>query len=468
MDKINIFGHKDLSTNSAKKTGKACRGIETHKSETDTGIFIRALYETMATVLGVPSYRLELNGPILYAAKPATLAASLRDTAKNQPRISQIRLVNVSIDLLDESVVQALEELFLSRTWNRIVVAYCCGKVSSELAEAILQTRRLELYGETLNMMPAIGRALGENSSTVKCLKFRTRFHQESIAPLAVGLETSKTLKELCFTSQFVDAESVQALARGLSRNQHLTLLSFYSCEFFDEPSTEQLINGLVDHPSLDALELRDNNCFGMAAVASLVRSTKHLQKLDLYHPPHTIHQVQVPRLNVESLAVALEKNQSLTSLTISNSGLHDGSAAWLAMALRNNATLQTLDLTGNLISRKGIQSLAVALPEMMGLRQLYLWNNRFDGVGARAILEGVRSNLVLEEISTFSKFSCSDKIQYYTHLNKSGRRILQNTNSVPLPLWSEILGRVNQQEWGTGEKASVFFHFLREGPVLF
>jgi Ran GTPase-activating protein (RanGAP) involved in mRNA processing and transport len=422
----------------------------------------------MATVLDVPSDRFELNGPTLHAAKPATLAASLRDTAKNQPRISQIRLVNISIDLLDDSVIQALEELFLSRTWNRIVVAYCRGEVSGELAEAMLQTRRLELYGDTLNMMPAIGRALVKNPSTIKCLKFRTRFHRESIAPLAVGLETSTTLKELCFTSKFVDAESVQALARGLSRNQHLTLLSFYSCELFDEPSTEQLINGLVDHSSLDTLELRDNNCFGMAAVASLVRSTKHLKKLDLYHPPHTIHQVQVPRLNIESLAVALDQNQSLSSLTISNNGLHDGSAAWLAMALRKNSTLRTLDLTGNLISNKGVQSLAVALPEMMGLRQLYLRNNPFNGVGARAILEGVQSNLILEEISTFSKFSCSDKIQYYTHLNKSGRRILLNTNSVPLPLWSKILGRVNQQEWGTGEKASVFFTFLREGPVLF
>jgi Ran GTPase-activating protein (RanGAP) involved in mRNA processing and transport len=268
---------------------------------------------------------------------------------------------------------------------------------------------------------------------------------------------------------EFTDPDSVVRLAAGLHENQHLEMLSLYSCEIFDEPSMETLITSLQNHPTLSTLELRNNNCFGMPALSALVRHTKQLQNLALYHPPHTIQHLQVPRLNAESFSIALQENKSLKSLNLTCNGLHAGSALWLAMALRANTTLESINLQGNLIPDRGIQALAEALPEMKGLKKLFLWNNPFSGVGAGAILAGLRSNSALEEITTFSRFRCSDDIQYYTHLNKAGRRVLKDTNGVALPLWPLILGRVNaQRSWETGEKASILYALLREGPAAF
>jgi Ran GTPase-activating protein (RanGAP) involved in mRNA processing and transport len=255
-------------------------------------------------------------------------------------------------------------------------------------------------------------------------------------------------------------------LAAGLKQNQHLELLSLYSCEMFDEPSMESFIQCLENHPTLSTLELRNNNCFGMSALATLVRNTKHLKNLALYHPPHSIHHVQVPRLNAESFSIALQENKSLKSLNLTSNGLHAASCMWLAMALRINTTLESLNLQSNMIPDRGIEFLSEALPEMKGLKKLYLWNNPFSGVGARAILAGLKSNLVLEEITTFSRFRCSEEIQYYTRLNRIGRRVLKDTNGVPISLWPLILARVNEQHWGTSEKASILYTLLREGPA--
>jgi hypothetical protein len=412
---------------------------------------------------------LELDGSLLQAGEAPQVISAFADVESKKKSTTQLRLVNISFDELDSTVAEAIQTLVGSQKWKRIVVAYCRGRLSDSLIQRILCTQRFELYGSSsLNLFPAIGKELESHTSSITCLKLRSRFNQDTMAPLATGIAAAtKTLDEVYFTAEFTDSESVLALARGLRSNQHLKALSFYSCEMFDEDSMEELLHALTDHPTLATLELRDNSCFGMAALAALVRSTKHIKKLDLYHPPHTINELQVPRLNMESLALALQENRSLLSLCLSNNALHDASAAWLAMALRVNTTLEVLDLQGNLISDEGIEALAAALPEIR-LKKLFLWNNPFSGKGATLIRDGMRSNHVLEEISTFSKILCTDEIQFYAHLNKAGKsKILQASNRVPFSLWPVILDRVNQQDWSVREVADVHYCLLREGPVL-
>jgi hypothetical protein len=91
-------------------------------------------------------------------------------------------------------------------------------------------------------------------------LRLRTRFQESTIIPLAEGLKTSTTLKKLYLTCAFSDEASVHLLSAGLAVNQHLELLSLYSCELQDEESMEKLLLVLQNHPTLVTLELRDNN----------------------------------------------------------------------------------------------------------------------------------------------------------------------------------------------------------------
>lgn len=414
---------------------------------------------TATSSVSVKGDHLELDGPLINQGTTV-----LRNVLRNNPNIDQIRLFNIHFSSLTEDFIGDLAEILEKRQWDRIILAYCSGNLSKTIAEGILQARRIEIYGETLNAFQALGDVLGKKNSPIESLKLRTRFLNNTILPLAEALKSNEGLKELFFTCEF-DNASLLNLAAGIKENKHLQVLSLYSCEMEDEPSMECLISSLECHPTLSTLELRNNNRFGMNALAVLVRKTKQIKHLAVYHPPHTINHLQVPRLNAESFSIALQENTSLKSLVLCSNGLHAGSALWLALALQKNVTLESLDLQGNLISDRGILALAEVIPDAKGLKKLYLWNNPFSGVGARAILAGLKQNFILEDVTTFSRFRCSDEIQYYAFLNKAGRKILKDdTNNVPMSLWPLVLERVNNQAWDTTEKASVIYTLFREG----
>jgi Leucine Rich repeat len=432
--------------------------------------------------------------------------------------IKKLRLVDLRFELFDPLILEALNDLLSSRVWDRIVVVYCRGGIPIQV---VGQCRRLELYGggpnwdvvtaatattiptttttTTPTIWQALGRALDNPDSLLRFLRIRSRFQHDMLAAWITGLGTSHCpLEELHFTSEFVDDDCMSILTWGLQHNHHLKRLTFYSCEFHSESGLERLVSeGLVYHPTLRALELQDNNCFAMDAIVSLIQTTKTLQVLNLYYPPpptvfhhhHHHHnnnnntaQGVVPRIDTESLALALQANTSLKHLALPSNALNDEAATWLAKALRVNRTLETLDLTGNVIENDGAIAFGEALPDMKGLKHLYLKNNQFRGKGATALALGMKDNVVLEHLTTFSKFTAGDTIQFYCHLNQAGRRILRHVdaNAVPASLWPHILNRVNHHfsdTWGgdeggegsgggggVGEMSSVIYSLLVEG----
>ena len=85
---------------------------------------------------------------------------------------------------------------------------------------------------------------------------------------------------------------------------------------------------------------------------------------------------------------------------------------------------------------------------------------------GSQALLAGLKNNQVLETITTFSRFRVSKELQYYTHLNKAGRCMLKDPNSLPMNVWPLVLDRVNSQKWEDFQKSSVLYTLLREGPA--
>jgi Ran GTPase-activating protein (RanGAP) involved in mRNA processing and transport len=404
---------------------------------------------------------------------PTAVAKSIQDAIEDHhhqadddddDNVQQIRLFNIDVSRLSADGVAMLERLVNSRPWERVVIIYCSGHLSENAMRGILQTKCLELYGETLNLLEAYAKK--SSSSTIEIMKLRNRFDHSSILPLTEIISTNETLKMLHLTCEFPDRESVASLAMGLEKNKQLTLLSLYSCELLDDSSMQTLIRSLVNHPTLATLALQDNNHFGMSAIVELVSQTRVLEHLQLYHPALEINEIQIPQLNVETLSIALKQNKSLKVLDLSNNGLHDGSAMCLAVALRFNTTLESLNLQGNVISDKGAMCIGKALPKMKGLKELFLWNNRFKGVGARALLAGLKKNVVLEIITTFSRFRVAKELHYYTHLNRAGRCMLKDPNSLPMNVWPLVLDRVNSQDWEDFQKASVLYTLLREGPA--
>ncbi|KAG7357263.1 leucine rich repeat LRR-containing protein [Nitzschia inconspicua] len=424
----------------------------------------------------------------------------------NYPRLSKVlhdaeifsvRLFQVNFSCLDQAFVTLLGTVLKSRVWDRIYLAYCSGTMPDSCLKGCLLTKQLEVYGPTLNLLPILGHALTKVTSPIECLRLRTRLQQDDVIPVIEGLKASVGLKKLYLTCAFADEESAVLLSTGLAENRHLQLLSLYSCEMENEVSMERILSALRYHPTITTLEIRDNNASGITALSLLVQHTTTLENLDLYLPPVTIQQVQVPRLNLETFSEALRENTSIKSLALANNGLRCPDILHLILALQRNKTLQRLNLQGNLISDEGIQALARSLPHM-SLKELCLWNNPFTATGAEALLGGLRHPATtLQAITTFSRYPCTADILYCTHLNRAGRGLLYrqaccddiDVNSsmemeddnredynddvtlerskVPIALWATILGRVNEQRWSSAESASVIYTLLKEGPVV-
>ena len=388
---------------------------------------------------------------------------------------NKLRLVNLNFSLIDTSVLEALEVLSASRLWSRVHIVWCSGNIPTSL---LRNTRRLEIYGggpHWQNSSRPLWEALGTMMlqevlpCPLRVLRVRSRFDQGSMGFLTSGLGSPQcSLDELHFTSEFVDAESAMTLAEGLRTNRRIRRLAFLSCEFYDEITTGQILLALQNHPTLNTLEVQDNNCLAMSALSALVESsTCPLETLNLYHPAQIMQGAQVPRVEAQSLSLALQHNTSLKHLILASNGLDAAAIASLAEALKVNTTLQKLDLTGNAIDDDGIETLAAVLPEMKGLKELLLSNNDFGGRGARALTEGMKTNVICQSIVTFNKFYASKQLEFYLHLNQAGRRILrhENVNSVPLSLWPLLLSRINlRSDWDKSEMASSIYGLLLEG----
>lgn len=99
-----------------------------------------------------------------------------------------------------------------------------------------------------------------------------------------------------------------------------------------------------------------------------------------------------------------------------------------------------------NQITDEGLKRLGAALPNIHGLKRISLWANPYDEVGVQAFCDGLQRNMDLEEVDLFRNFTCSETIQYYTLLNRAGRRLLHDVHSDDVTAASVTDGDTSRQ----------------------
>ena len=119
---------------------------------------------------------------------------------------------------------------------------------------------------------------------------------------------------------------------------------------------------------------------------------------------------------------------------------------------------LEVLFLPGNNIQSQGILAFAAQLPRIKCLKEVFIGGNPWESDPERfeqcwmALLEGLIENFSIESLRV-CKYSALDKlVQYYSNLNRAGRRILATPNSVPASLWPLILERAGNATYNVDE----------------
>jgi hypothetical protein len=173
-----------------------------------------------------------------------------------------------------------------------------------------------------------------------------------------------------------------------------------------------------------------------------------------------------------------------VTHLDLSSNGIFSWPGiADLSAALAVNTSLTTLDLSLNKLGVDTIDKLAESLYHNTSLRTLNLQgNDAFRTIaGVKTLLAVVRESSGLDRVETSRPDPpWSDlydrELQWYTHLNWGGRRLLEDQDArVPLGLWPLLLARVNRNQnqnqtchHDRRNVPSVLFYLLNRGPVLF
>ncbi|XP_041721707.1 dynein regulatory complex subunit 5 [Coregonus clupeaformis] len=190
------------------------------------------------------------------------------------------------------------------------------------------------------------------------------------------------------FEFTFRDCES---LAKALKSCKTLRVLRIHQSKVDDE-KCRQLVNNLLDHPSLRELNLSHNliGDRGARAIGKLLNRSK-LESLTVYD-----NNIRGP--GAQAIAYALAKNSSLLSLNLRLNRLGDEGGQAIAQALLKNRTLEWLHLGGNEMTEPTATVLSQVLVQNNTLRSINLSCNRLGIDGGKVLEEGMSHNSSMVE----------------------------------------------------------------------
>jgi Ran GTPase-activating protein (RanGAP) involved in mRNA processing and transport len=389
-----------------------------------------------------------------------------------------ISMVHLTVEV-SSAIIDVLRDE--RRAWEGLHIARCTGRVDAVIAHALkngsMQKLSLLPGGHQMNdqCLYALAKGLKVNSS-VNNLVLRVDLYEELSHALAEGLSANSSLKELSLILSTSDTAAIQTLAKGVKDNSHLKTLKLNRCSF-EDGQVAAFVRALENHTSLQELSIQGASCqpSGMVAISGLLQSnnTKPF-KLDLSNQNFERNET----FGISFLAPALPANRSMRFLDLSRNELSDVDLACIASALSENSALEDLKLTNCNISNKGAKIIAKHLPQMTTLKTLWLFDNPFGVEGAERILQAIPANVHLEQVLLpRGKGKAMDTLQQriddYCMLNRGGRRLLGDLNSLSLGLWSQALARVGSIDWGIyadkkATQANVVYFLLKNGPALF
>jgi Ran GTPase-activating protein (RanGAP) involved in mRNA processing and transport len=236
---------------------------------------------------------------------------------------------------------------------------------------------------------------------------------------------------------------SVNHLASGLSRNQSIRRLDMEGGNLSDLQMSH-IISALINRPSvLHSLNLRGNRCRAesLKALSQLLLVADRLETLNLSW--QRIQQGE--SLDMHCVGLALNRNNSLKSLILSENKLYDETIHALSLALRKNKTIQNLELCDCQVTDRGAAELAHSMPKWEHLERLKLdGQQRLTPRGAKLIIKALAYNMHLQDLVLPLNFNGSRTMQMYLHLNQGGRQLLR-TGQVPTALWPLVLDRADR-----------------------
>ncbi|KAJ8355469.1 hypothetical protein SKAU_G00182630 [Synaphobranchus kaupii] len=202
------------------------------------------------------------------------------------------------------------------------------------------------------------------------------------------------------------------SLAKALKSCKTLKVIRVHQSKVDDE-RCQTLVRSLLDHPSLEELNLSHNliGDRGAKAIGKLLGRCR-LRKLTLCD-----NRIRGP--GAQALAHALAQNATLTSLNLRLNFLGDEGGQAIAHALLKNRTLVNVHLGANQMTEPTAMVLSQVLAQNDVLQDINLSCNRLGVDGGKAVEEGMSHNssvlecdVRLTDMTQESEYSISQTLQ--------------------------------------------------------
>jgi Ran GTPase-activating protein (RanGAP) involved in mRNA processing and transport len=337
-----------------------------------------------------------------------------------------------------------------------------------------------------------------------------SRLAEQGFRRFCEGLAQSATLETLQMSCCALENEDVILLASALRRNKHLKSFSLADCRFgslsrsippsnasaaasfsesevdVEEEEEEEtftqstnntspqshfplVLEALAHHPTLESLNVYGMFCNdqSMEALGEMLKSQEtklwHLGlKNNIRHPEG--------KVNVRPILQALRQNTLLTYLKLTGANFNDEDVDTLSSILaESNWTLRGLSITDNAIGDQGLLAFASRMANMKGLRYLDVQRNTITDRSKKAMVAALEDNVEIERLDLDGSWD-PNKSRWLC-LNRGGRRLLQDSDSVRPSLWPLILDRAYKMQFGRNQSAAnvdVVYYMIRRLPSLF
>ena len=409
-------------------------------------------------------------------------AAGRLRSAMQQNKLKYLVLSEIE---MHGAVIEALVDLLGSAPgpWEAVYLEFCEGELDKTMDAvfALDNVKKLEIAGDIKSdCIHSISNCLKKcNSLKELSLLMTLDFHSAGI--LIDGLVSNTGLRGLKLTKSTLRRDSIAPLTEFFSNNEKLEALHLDRC-IVSESDFTALLSSLTSLSTLKELSIG-----GMPYTEENELALLNLMNKDTLNT--LCLQGLTPSgcrgLNEVLMTSAWNGKQSLRILDLSGNNLDDKNAELLVEYLCSNATLEEVRLHDNSITNTGACLLGQKLHAMKGLKRLFLHRNDFDEKGAKAILEGVRNNVRIQEVKIPAKGGSKKMarlqvlINYEACLNAGGKQVLQN-RQFPLKLLPQVFKRAGKSlfspycaaqmqsmaKWKCVQQTDVIFYLLRHSDI--
>ncbi|CAF2001167.1 unnamed protein product [Rotaria magnacalcarata] len=172
-----------------------------------------------------------------------------------------------------------------------------------------------------------------------------------------------------------------------ITADETLKILGCFSSGITDK-EMRYLSDGLQKNTTITTLSISSKN-IGSRGIQHLATALQNNTTLTALH----LNSNRIEEEGAQYLGDALKKNTTLTTLELKWNEMGPREAYNLARALRKNATLTTLDLCGNNLKDEVMQHLGDALRKNATLTTLNLQANQIRAAGIQHLANGLRNN---------------------------------------------------------------------------